>query len=203
MTVLVATNNAHKKRELQALLSGWELLLPADVGGVGWDHEETADTFLGNSLGKARSLWKATGGRWPVLADDSGLCVDALGGAPGVYSARYGHAEAGRPLSDAEKNARLLGALGERNDRSARFVCTLALVVAEHRVFTVEESWEGEIAPSVEGAQGFGYDPVFLLPSLGLTSAQLSPEQKNQLSHRGRACHRLRALVHDLDMPKE
>jgi len=199
MTVLVATNNAHKKRELQALFPGWQLLLPADVAPEGWDHEETADTFLGNALGKAWSLWKATGGHWPVLADDSGLCVDTLGGAPGVYSARYGQAEAGRPLTDVEKNTRLLGALVESSDRSARFVCNLALVVAEHRVFTVEESWEGEIALSVEGAQGFGYDPVFFLPSLGLTSAQLSPENKNQLSHRGRACRRMAALVHDLE----
>lgn len=199
MTVLVATNNAHKKRELQALFPGWELLLPADVGRAGWDHDETADTFLGNALGKAQSLWMATERRWAIIADDSGLCVDALGGAPGVYSARYGQAEEGRPLSDAEKNARLLGALGGRNDRTARFVCALALVVADHRVFTVEECWEGEIALSVEGSQGFGYDPVFALPSLGLTSAQLTPEHKNRLSHRGRACRRMAALVSDLE----
>lgn len=199
MTLLLATNNAHKKRELQALFPGWALLLPSDMGRTGWDHEETSDSFLGNALGKAWSLWKATEGEWPVLADDSGLCVDALGGAPGVYSARYGQAEEGRPLSDTEKNVRLLGALGSREDRSARFVCTLALVVAEHRVFTVEECWEGEIARSVEGAQGFGYDPVFFLPALGLTSAQLSPEHKNRLSHRARACRRLAALVPDFE----
>ena len=199
MTALVATNNLHKKRELEDLFPSWTLLLPSDVGRPGWDHEETADTFLGNALGKAQSLWTAVDGRYPVLADDSGICVDVLGGAPGVYSARYGQDEAGRPLSDYEKNLLLLRNMESRTDRRARFVCALAWIVAPHRVFTVEEAWEGEVALSVEGSHGFGYDPLFLLPSLGLTSGQIPPDEKNRLSHRYRACRRLAALAADLE----
>lgn len=198
MTLLLATNNTHKKRELEAIFPSWTLLLPADVGRAGWDHEETADTFLGNALGKARALWETVSGAYPVLADDSGICVDALGGAPGIYSARYGSSEAGRPLTDQEKNQLLLRNLGDRPDRSARFVCALALVAGPHRVFTAEECWEGEVARSVGGVQGFGYDPVFYLPEKGVTSAQLSPEEKNRLSHRYRACRRIAAVVNDL-----
>jgi XTP/dITP diphosphohydrolase len=200
MTILLATNNAHKKGELEAIFPSWHLLLPAEVGQAGWDHEETADTFLGNALGKAQALWNQTGGRYPVLADDSGLCVDALAGAPGIYSARYGQNEAGRKLSDHEKNLLLLKNLEAASDRTARFVCALALVVGPHRVFTAEESWEGEVARSIEGVHGFGYDPLFLVPGLGVTSAQLPPDQKNRLSHRYRACRRLAAVVADLEV---
>lgn len=200
MTILLATNNAHKKQELEAIFPEWTLLMPADVGRSGWDHEETADTFLGNALGKAWALWKAVGGLHPVLADDSGICVDALGGAPGIYSARYGSAEAGRPLTDHEKNLLLLKNLEGRTDRTARFVCALALVVGPHRVFTAEESWEGEVALSVDGVHGFGYDPLFFLPGLGVTSAELSPDQKNRLSHRYRACRRMAAVAADLEL---
>jgi len=198
MKVLLATNNAHKAAEIQEIFPSWTILLPADVGRQGWDHEETADSFLGNALGKAHALWDAVEGRYPVLADDSGICVDALGGAPGIYSARYGRPEAGRPLSDHEKNLLLLKNLEGRSDRGARFVCALALVVGPHRVFTAEESWEGVVAHSIEGTHGFGYDPLFFLPGLGCSSAQLSPEQKNRLSHRYRACRRLAAVAADL-----
>lgn len=198
MKVLLATNNAHKASEIQEIFPSWTILLPADVGQVGWDHEETADTFLGNALGKARALWDAVEGRYPVLADDSGICVDALGGAPGIYSARYGRAEAGRPLSDHEKNLLLLKNLDGQTNRQARFVCALVLVVGPHRVFTAEESWEGLVAHSIEGVHGFGYDPLFYLPDLGCSSAQLPPEQKNRLSHRYRACRRLAAVAADL-----
>ena len=199
MTLLLATNNDHKKQELQAIFPSWTLLLPADVGRAGWDHNETADTFLGNALGKAQALWEEVGRAHPVLADDSGICVDALGGAPGIYSARYGQDEAGRKLTDHEKNLLLLKNLEAASDRRARFVCALALVVGPHRVFTVEESWEGEVARSIDGAHGFGYDPLFFLPDLGVTSAQLPPHRKNRLSHRYRACRCLAALVTDLE----
>ena len=172
--------------------------MPADVGHPGWDHEETAETFLGNALGKASALWHRVGGKYAVLADDSGLCVDALSGAPGVYSARYGQDTAGRTLTDAEKNELLLKTMETHTNRKARFVCALVLIVGEHRVFTAEESWEGEVAPSVEGVHGFGYDPLFFLPEHGMTSAQLAPAVKNSLSHRYRACRRLASVVADL-----
>jgi XTP/dITP diphosphohydrolase len=196
MTLLLATNNLHKKQEFEQIFSD-TILMPADVGLAGWDHEETADTFLGNALGKAQSLWEKAGGKYPVLADDSGICVDALGGAPGVYSARYG-SENGKLLTDTEKNHLLLKNLGPAADRSARFVCALVLVVGPHRVFTAEETWEGEVALSIEGVHGFGYDPLFLLPG-GLTSAQLPPAEKNRLSHRYRASRRIKALLADLE----
>lgn len=198
MKVLLATNNLHKKHEFSAIFPHWEWLLPGDVGLTAWDHDETADTFLGNALGKAMALWRASNRILPVLADDSGLCVNALGGAPGIYSARYGSKEAGRPLSDHEKNLLLLSNIGGSSDRSAYFVCALALVIDDHRVFTAEESWHGEIAPGVDGVHGFGYDPLFFLPEQGLTSAQLAPEEKNQLSHRYRASRRIAAIVADL-----
>ncbi len=197
MTLLLATGNLHKKQEFEQIFSDASILLPADVGLAGWDHEETADTFLGNALGKAQSLWERAGGRYPVLADDSGICVDALGGAPGVYSARYG-SEGGKLLTDTEKNLLLLKNLKDAADRSARFVCALVLVLGPHRVFTAEEDWKGEVALSIEGVHGFGYDPLFLL-SGGLTSAQLPPAEKNRLSHRYRASRRIRALLADLE----
>ena len=173
-------------------------MMPSDVGKTGWDHEETADTFLGNALGKARALFKDVGGAYAVLADDSGICVDALGGGPGIYSARYGQTENGK-LTDHEKNLLLLKNLEGRTDRTARFVCALALVVGPHRVFTSEESWEGEVALSVDGVHGFGYDPLFLLPGRGVTSAQLAPAEKNRLSHRYRAARRIAAVAADLE----
>jgi XTP/dITP diphosphohydrolase len=197
MTLLLATANLHKKQEFEQIFSGTTVLLPADVGLAGWDHEETADTFLGNALGKAQSLWEKAAGQYPVMADDSGICVDALGGAPGVYSARYG-SEGGKLLTDTEKNRLLLSRLEGASDRRARFVCALVLVMGPHRVFTAEEAWEGEVALSIEGVHGFGYDPLFLLPG-GLTSAQLPPEEKNCLSHRYRASRRIKALLADLE----
>lgn len=199
MTILLATNNDHKKQEFEAIFPDWTLLTPADVGRAGWDHEETADTFLGNALGKARALWKEVNGQYPVLADDSGICVDALGGAPGIYSARYGQDVAGRKLTDQEKNLLLLKTLEGRTDRGAQFVCALALVTGPHRVFTAEETWEGSVALSVDGIHGFGYDPLFFLADQGVTSAQLAPATKNRLSHRYRACRRIAAVVADLE----
>ena len=198
MTLLLATNNLHKKNEFEAIFPGWELLTPDDVGCSGWDHEETADTFLGNALGKATSLWRACGGVHPVLADDSGICVDALGGAPGILSARYGALEAGRDLTDHERNLLLLKNLAGRDDRKARFVCALVLIVADHRVYTAEESWEGEVALSIDGVHGFGYDPLFLPSGGDVTSAQLAPADKNRLSHRYRASRRIAAVAADL-----
>lgn len=198
MTLLLATNNLHKKRELEALYPGLVLLLPADTGLASWDHDETAPTFQGNALGKARSLWQLTQGRWPVMADDSGICVDALGGAPGVISARWGSAEAGRALSDAEKNTLLLAKMEGVSARTARFVCALALVLAPHREVVVEETWEGEVALTQSGSAGFGYDPVFWLPERNCTSADLPADEKNRLSHRYRASRRLAAVLADL-----
>ncbi|MEI8096451.1 MAG: non-canonical purine NTP pyrophosphatase [Spirochaetales bacterium] len=196
--ILLATNNGHKKGELELLFPGVVLALPSEVGLAGWDHNETADSFAGNALGKARSLFEQAGRRWPVMADDSGICVDALGGAPGIFSARYG-ADEGRKLDDVGRYRLLLERLGARADRSARFVCALVLVLGPHREFVVEETWEGEVAHTPSGTAGFGYDPVFWLPELGCTSADLSSAQKNNLSHRARASRRLAAVIATLE----
>ncbi len=196
MTLFIATNNAHKVKELSELFPGTLLRTPADAG-IEFDHDETEDTFLGNSLGKARALFGLV--KAPVLADDSGLCVDALGGAPGVRSARYGSPDDGRTvLSAREKNELLLRQMTGRRDRTCRFVCAMTLMLSEHRFVTVQETCEGRLLESSRGAEGFGYDPVFYLPGEGLSMAELSLERKNRLSHRGRAAARILAVLASL-----
>ncbi len=196
MELHIATNNAHKVRELEELFPGTRLRTPAQ-SGISFDYDEVEATFLGNSLGKARALYDLI--RAPVLADDSGLCVDALGGAPGVKSARYGSPDGGRTvLSAREKNELLLREMEGRRDRSCRFVCAMTLMVSEHRFFTVQETCEGLLLEAPRGGEGFGYDPVFLLPGEGLSMAELSLERKNRLSHRGRAAARIRSILGSL-----
>lgn len=196
MTLYIATNNAHKVKELAELFPGIPLRTPADAG-IEFDHDETEDSFLGNSLGKARALFGLV--KAPVLADDSGLCVDALGGAPGVRSARYGSPDDGRTvLSARDKNELLLREMEGRRDRTCRFVCAMTLMLSEHRFVTVQETCEGRLLESPRGAEGFGYDPVFFLPGEGLSMAELSLERKNRLSHRGRAAARILAVLASL-----
>jgi len=193
MNIWFATNNIHKKEELQAILntnsasSISALLIPSD-GGLDFNPEETGDTFHENALIKARALQKLIGKNEPVIADDSGLCVDALGGRPGVLSARYGMINGINPSSN-EKNKKLLDELGDTDLRTARFVCVLVLLFNNDRFFIVQETLEGEIVKKNEmrGEGGFGYDPVFYLPEKGRTLAELSAEEKNIISHRGKA----------------
>ena len=133
MKLLLATNNMHKRRELQGILAGHDLLLPADLG-VDFYFDETADTFRGNCLGKAFALFEqANAGGLPVIADDSGLCVPALGGAPGVYSARYGSADGQKKLTDADRNQYLLAQLEGIDDRRAYYVCAMAAVFSDRK----------------------------------------------------------------------
>ncbi|MDR3207756.1 MAG: RdgB/HAM1 family non-canonical purine NTP pyrophosphatase [Oscillospiraceae bacterium] len=179
--LIFATGNPHKLREMQTLLAplGVTLRLPGDWGP--FDPAETGDTFYENARIKAAEALRLTGR--PALADDSGLAVDALGGAPGVRSARYG----GEGLSANERNALLLGAMADADRRAARFVCALVCLFPDGRELYAQGICEGEIARSPQGESGFGYDPVFLLPQRGRTMAQLSEAEKNQISHRGRA----------------
>ncbi len=196
MQIFVATNNRHKVRELERLFPAVHLRTPAEAG-IPFDHDEVEATFLGNSLGKARALYARV--LSPVLADDSGLCVDALDGEPGVRSARYGSPDDGRTaLSAGEKNALLLRKMAGRQDRRCRFVCAMTLVVSEHRFVSVQETCEGLLLDAPRGAEGFGYDPIFLLPEEGLSMAELTLERKNRLSHRGRAAARMRAVLDSL-----
>jgi len=188
MKIWFATNNVHKKAELEAVLDTG-LKIPSDEG-LDFNPEETGMTFCENALLKAGELKKLLAAKdEPVIADDSGLCVDALGGRPGVFSARYGE-DGGCGLSSYDKNILLLEELKDSEKRSARFVCAMVLLFENDRFFIVQETLEGEIVKSraqLKGEGGFGYDPVFLIPDLGRTLAELSAEEKNSLSHRGKA----------------
>ncbi len=186
-----ATGNAGKLEELRRLLQPLSItLVPPASLGVSLEPEETGATFRENAEIKARAFYAAVGR--PVLADDSGLCVDLLGGAPGVQSARFG----GPGLSDGDRRRRLLEELaGKEPPRRARFVCVLALMLGEGEVRFYEGTAEGEILMTERGTGGFGYDPVFLDPESGLSFGELSADQKDAKSHRGRA---LGALLADL-----
>lgn len=188
-TIILATNNADKVREIRKMLAGGELdVLPLKEAGIDADIEETGDTFEENALIKARAICKMTGK--PALADDSGLCVDYLEGAPGVYSSRF----MGEDTPYSEKNAAIIEKLAgvEGEARAAAFKCSMALVLPDGREFTTTGEMCGVIAEKPVGENGFGYDPIVFLPEYGKTSAQLSPDEKNAISHRGEA---LRAMV--------
>ena len=185
--LVLASNNAKKMKELNALLAplGFEVIPQGQLGIP--EAEEPHCTFVENALAKARHAAQLSG--LPALADDSGLCVAALGGAPGVYSARY----AGEPKSDARNNAKLLADLAGQSDRRAHFACVLVLVrtADDPQPIIAEGEWHGEILTAQRGADGFGYDPLFYVPTHCQTAAELDGAIKNQLSHRGLAMQKL------------
>ena len=185
--LVLASNNAKKMKELNALLAplGFEVIPQGQLGIP--EAEEPHCTFVENALAKARHASQLSG--LPALADDSGLCVAALSGAPGVYSARY----AGEPKSDARNNAKLLADLAGQNDRRAHFACVLVLVRAadDPQPIIAEGEWHGEILTAQRGTDGFGYDPLFYVPTHCQTAAELDGAIKNQLSHRGQAMQKL------------
>ncbi len=193
MELIVATGNAHKLLELSPALPGHKLLAPADAGLAGFDVDEDGEDYVENALKKARTLYELCGR--PSLADDSGLSVHALGGAPGVRSARYGSEEGGPRLSSEDRNALLLHRMEGLRDRDCAFVCCLVLVLSPERFFVVQETCPGILLEAPRGSGGFGYDPIVFLPGLGKSVAELSLEEKNRLSHRGRACARMAALL--------
>jgi XTP/dITP diphosphohydrolase len=202
MEIYVATGNAHKLVELAPALPGHLLKTPADAGIMNFDVVEDGSTYLENAVIKARALYALVGR--PSLADDSGLSVHAMEGAPGVLSARYGSRrdpKSGREikLEAPERNAFLLKNMEGEADRGCAFVCCLVLVLDEERVFAVQETCPGELLSSPRGEGGFGYDPVVFLPSLGKSVAELTLEEKNRLSHRGRACARMAKILADLE----
>jgi XTP/dITP diphosphohydrolase len=189
--LVLASNNAKKMKELNALLAplGFEVIPQGQLGIP--EAEEPHCTFVENALAKARHAAQLSG--LPALADDSGLCVEALGGAPGVYSARY----AGEPKSDARNNAKLLADLAGQSDRRAHFACVLVLVRAadDPQPIIAEGEWHGEILTAQRGADGFGYDPLFYVPTHCQTAAELDGAIKNRLSHRGQAMQKLIARL--------
>ena len=181
--LVLASNNAKKMKELNALLAplGFEVIPQGQLDIP--EAEEPHCTFVENALAKARHAARHSG--LPALADDSGLCVKALGGAPGVISARYG----GEPKSDARNNEKLLAELASLPDRRAHFVSCLVLCRSadDPQPIIAEGEWHGEILPALRGDGGFGYDPLFFVPEFGKTAAELDAETKNRVSHRGQA----------------
>jgi XTP/dITP diphosphohydrolase len=191
--LVLASNNPGKLREIGALLAPRALeLVPQGALGIA-EAEEPYATFLENALAKARHASRAAG--LPALADDSGLCVHALGGAPGVQSAYYAGHNGTREERDARNNARLLASLGD--ERAAYYCCVMVLLrhPADPRPLVAEGVWTGEIARVPRGGNGFGYDPLFVVKELGRTAAELDAETKNRLSHRARALARLLELL--------
>jgi len=188
--IIFATGNAGKMREIRLILGdlGCQILSMKEAGA---DPEivEDGETFAENAEIKARAVWDCTGDI--VLADDSGLVVDYLNGEPGVYSARYMGEDTSYEIKNRNLIERLKDARGDA--RAARFVCNIAAVLPDGRVIHTEETMEGRIADEPAGSEGFGYDPILWLPEYGVTSAQLTIEQKNQVSHRGKALEAMKA----------
>lgn len=210
MKIYLATGNKNKKREMSQILSPHTVITPADEG-IDFNPIENGKTFYENSIIKAKTLYEIV--RCPVIADDSGICVDALNGIPGIYSARYGGPEFPHGKPDGSKTPQELQnrflieslnsavASGITSDsfknglRSAHYTCAMVLYLGTDRIFVSQETMEGTIVERIEdaaGTGGFGYDPIFFLPQYGKTAAQISSEEKNAISHRGKAT---RALV--------
>lgn len=210
MKIYLATGNKNKKREMSQILSPHTVITPADEG-IDFNPIENGKTFYENSIIKAKTLYEIV--RCPVIADDSGICVDALNGIPGIYSARYGGPEFPHGKPDGSKTPQELQnrflieslnaavASGITSDsfknglRSAHYTCAMVLYLGADRIFVSQETMEGTIVERIEdaaGTGGFGYDPIFFLPQYGKTAAQISSEEKNAISHRGKAT---RALV--------
>jgi XTP/dITP diphosphohydrolase len=191
--LVLASGNPGKLREFGDLLAPLDFeVVPQGELGVP-EAEEPHYTFVENALAKARHASRHTG--LPALADDSGICVAALGGEPGVHSARF----AGDPKSDQRNNEKLVAVLQDQSDRRAHYYCVVVLVrhADDPEPLIAEGRWQGEVIATPRGAGGFGYDPYFLLPDLGRTAAELSPDEKHAVSHRGKALRRLIALLRE------
>jgi|KBSMisStandDraft_5_1062788.scaffolds.fasta_scaffold73884_3 XTP/dITP diphosphohydrolase len=181
--LVLASNNPGKIREISAILASLAIEVVPQAQFNIPEADEPHGTFIENALAKARHAAAASG--LPALADDSGICVDALDGAPGVYSARF----AGDPKSDERNNQRLLELLAHSDNRTARYYCVIVVLrhVDDPQPLIAEGEWHGEVLRAPRGTGGFGYDPLFLDPTIGLTGAELPMEKKNRISHRGKA----------------
>ena len=193
--IIFATGNKNKLKEIREIVAkfGFEVVAMKDAG-YDLDIEENGTSFAENALIKARAICLASGEI--TMADDSGLVVDAMGGRPGIYSARY----MGKDTSYDIKNAAIIEELKdvEGEKRSARYICAIATVFPDGRVLQAEEPFEGRIAYEKKGSNGFGYDPIFYLPEYGKTAAELLPEEKNAISHRGKALRKMEAMLQEL-----
>lgn len=218
MKIYLATGNKNKKREMSQILSQHQIVTPSDEG-IDFSPVENGTTFYENSIIKSKALYEIV--HCPVIADDSGICVDALGGIPGIYSARYAGPDfpKGKPdgskISQDEQNRFLIQQLNDRiaqgnldsshftnGPRSAHYTCAMVLYMGNDRVYAIQDTMEGAIVNSIEDAKGtggFGYDPIFFLPDLGVTSAELSAEEKNKISHRGKATRTLLKIMESIN----
>src|SRR3954466_1119006 len=198
--IVIATNNVGKLNEIAAILAPLDVeIVPQSALGVG-EAAEPHCTFIENALAKARHASAHTG--LPALADDSGICVDALNGAPGVYSARFAGEPApgeagGRAAQDERNNRKLLELLKREIKRKAHYYCVIVLTrrADDPQPIVCEAEWHGEIVTAPRGSGGFGYDPLFIIPALGKTGAELKLEEKNRISHRGQALAALAARL--------
>jgi len=197
--IVFATTNEGKVKEIKEILEGFPVeVVSMKEMDITTDIEENGTTFEENSLIKAREISKLTG--LPALADDSGLEVDYLNGEPGIYSARY----LGKDTDYNYKNNYIIDRLKEAEDkeRSARFICVISLVLPDGREFVKKGVMEGRIGYEIKGENGFGYDPIFYLPEYGKTSAELSSDEKNKISHRGKALRAMKEVIAELDTCK-
>ena len=197
--IVFATTNEGKVKEIKEILEGFPVeVVSMKEMNITTDIEENGTTFEENSLIKAREISKLTG--LPALADDSGLEVDYLNGEPGIYSARY----LGKDTDYNYKNNYIIDRLKEAEDkeRSARFICVISLVLPDGREFVKKGVMEGRIGYEIKGENGFGYDPIFYLPEYGKTSAELSSDEKNKISHRGKALRAMKELIAEIDTCK-
>lgn len=192
MKLYFASGNEHKKIEMEKLLEGYTLILPKDEG-FEFDPIEDGSSFIENAIIKAEALFHIV--KAPCLADDSGLCVDAFNGKPGIHTARYGEDVFKRKLDDREKYMFLLKNMENIENRKATFVCAICLILDENRRYIIQESVNGHIAEKPEGTTGFGYDPVFYNDDAGMISACLAEGEKNRFSHRGKAARIIKDLL--------
>jgi XTP/dITP diphosphohydrolase len=189
MKIFLASRNNHKAEEIAAVFINHQIItLPDSI-----ELQETGMSFRDNAFQKAEIAFKHL--KEPVLADDSGLVVPALNGEPGIYSARYGREELGNSANDRDRYNYLLERMKGVSNRTAYFVCCMVLIRDYERFYVVQETVAGEILTKPQGHQGFGYDPVFFIPELDKTMAELTADEKNQISHRGRALAELKKLL--------
>ena len=191
MKLYFASGNDHKRKEMSRLLGGYELVIPKDEG-IDFDPEETGTSYIENAVIKAEALYSIV--HAPVLADDSGLSVDALGGGPGIHSARYGE-ENGKKLSDEGRYRLLLRNMEGIENRKAHFVSALCLILSPDRRYIIQETCDGSIALAPSGTSGFGYDPVFFIDEAGMISAELPEGEKDRYSHRGKAARLMKMIL--------
>lgn len=221
MKIYLATGNKHKRKEMAELLSDHEIVIPSDEG-IAFDPEETGTTFYENSIIKAKALYDLV--HAPVIADDSGICVDALNGRPGIYSSRYAGPDFpfGKPdgskISQEEQNIHLISELNKslenpkpeynnflHGPRSCHYTCAFVLYLGGDRLYIVQETFEGTLIEDISkqaGEGGFGYDPIVFLPEYGKTVAEISAEEKNAISHRGKAVLALKGIIDQISEKK-